>query len=110
MLDSEVFIGELSSVDGETTGTVTSGEITTLGHEVRNNSVERRAFVSVSLLVVSSTERSKVFGTLGSVIFVELENYRLDKTKITYFEFHLSEVLSITGDVHPDNRVGSVSV
>ena len=39
VLVDEVLIGELSSIDGLTTGTVSDGEVTTLGHESRDDSV-----------------------------------------------------------------------
>ena len=40
VLVDEVLIGEFSSVDGLTTGTVSDGEVATLGHESGNDSVE----------------------------------------------------------------------
>ena len=45
VLVNEVFIGEFGTVDRFATCTVASCEVTTLGHEVIDNSVEEIAFV-----------------------------------------------------------------
>ena len=60
MLVDEVLIGELGTIDGETTGSISSGEVTTLCHKVRDDSMEGRALVGVSLIVISSTEKLKL--------------------------------------------------
>lgn len=50
---------------------VTAGEVTTLKHEVRDDSVEGRALVTETLL--ASAESSEVLGGLGDDVVVELE-------------------------------------
>lgn len=48
VLDLEVLIGELLSVDGLATSAVVAGEVTTLKHEVGDHAVESGAFVTVA--------------------------------------------------------------
>jgi hypothetical protein len=67
----EVLIGELVTVDGATTGTVAAGEVTTLEHEVGDDTVEGRALVTLALLTVA--ELSEVLSGLGDNVVVQLE-------------------------------------
>jgi hypothetical protein len=50
---------------------VTTGEVTTLEHEVRDDSVEGRALVTEALL--ASAESAEVLGGLGDDVIVEVE-------------------------------------
>lgn len=68
----EVFVSKLFTVDGLTTGTVTSGEVTTLQHELRNDSVERGSSVTETLF--TGTESSEVFSGLWDNVVVQLED------------------------------------
>ena len=73
VLAVEVLIGELHAVDGLATSAVSSREITTLGHKVRNDSVEGATFVVEGLARLSDTfltsaESSEVFGAPGSIV------------------------------------------
>ena len=55
---------------------VAAGEVTTLEHELRDNTVEGRALVSQDLATVvgvALAELSKVLGSSGDDIVVELE-------------------------------------
>ena len=45
VLDSEVLISEFFSIDGLSSSTVAGGEISTLSHELSNDSVESATFV-----------------------------------------------------------------
>ena len=68
----EVLIGELHAVDGLATSTVSGGEITTLGHEAGDDSVEGATLVVEGLAglanaLLTSAESSKVLGALGGV-------------------------------------------
>ena len=40
VFELEVLIWELSSVDGDTAGAIATGEVTTLGHELVNDTME----------------------------------------------------------------------
>ncbi|KAH3665063.1 hypothetical protein OGATHE_003878 [Ogataea polymorpha] len=62
----EVLVRELGAVDALATGTVEVGEVSTLQHEVWNDSVEDGALVAKALL--SSAQGSEVFGSLWNVI------------------------------------------
>eukprot|EP00538_Stauroneis_constricta_P007049 CAMPEP_0119545972 /NCGR_PEP_ID=MMETSP1352-20130426/570_1 /TAXON_ID=265584 /ORGANISM="Stauroneis constricta, Strain CCMP1120" /LENGTH=213 /DNA_ID=CAMNT_0007590611 /DNA_START=130 /DNA_END=771 /DNA_ORIENTATION=- len=62
VLELEVFIGELSSVDGLSSGSVVVGEITSLAHESWDDAVEDGSSVSVSVL--AGAELTEVFGSL----------------------------------------------
>lgn len=49
MLQGEVLILEFRSIDGFSTSAVVIGEITTLAHEIGDDTVESGSFVAVSL-------------------------------------------------------------
>jgi len=72
VLELEVLVSELLTVDGLSSGTVTLGEVTSLEHEFRDNSVEGRS--SVSETVLSSAELTEVTSGLGDNIVVKLED------------------------------------
>lgn len=72
VLLAKVFIGEFFTVNGLTTGTVTSGEVTTLQHELRDNSVEVRTGVTVTFF--TSTKGSEVFSSLWDNVVVQFED------------------------------------
>ena len=48
-------------------------EVTALGHEILDHSVEGAALVRVLLLVVASTKRSEVLSGLWHIIRIELK-------------------------------------
>lgn len=63
VLELEVLIGELVTVDGLSTGTVSVGEVTTLQHEVGDDSVEGRSGVAETLF--TGAQGSEVGGGLS---------------------------------------------
>lgn len=71
MLELEVLVSELLSVDGFSTSSVEVGEVTSLEHELWDNSVEDRSLVSESLL--SSAESSEVLSGLRNDVWSKLE-------------------------------------
>lgn len=79
----EVLVGELLTIDGFSTSAITTGEVTTLEHEVGDDSVERRALVAEALL--TSAESTEVLSGLGDLLVVEGE---VDATTL---------VLNVTG-------------
>jgi PIN domain nuclease of toxin-antitoxin system len=72
VLQVEVLISELLSVDGLSTGAVSLGEVATLKHEVGDDTVEGRSLVSVSIL--TSAEFTEVAGGLGDDVIEEFED------------------------------------
>jgi len=66
VLEFKVLILELAAVDGLSSGTVVVGEISTLAHKTRNDTVERRTSEAESLF--SSAKSAEVFGSLGNNI------------------------------------------
>lgn len=62
---------ELFAIDGLATGTIVPGEVTSLEHEVGDDTVEARA--SVSETVLAGGELAEVFGGLGHYVVVQLE-------------------------------------
>ena len=65
MLDVEVLVSELGAIDRLTTGSIASSEISTLGHEARDDAVELAALEVKILATVtfssgSSSERGEV--------------------------------------------------
>jgi hypothetical protein len=75
MLVMEVLVVELFSVsiDALATGAVTFGEVTTLGHEAIDDTVELAALVAEVLSLLASAEYSEVLGSLRSVT-IQLHN------------------------------------
>ena len=63
LLQDEVLISKLVSIDRFSTGTVVVGEISSLAHEVSDDTVETWSGVSESLL--TGTESTKVLSSLG---------------------------------------------
>jgi hypothetical protein len=72
VLELEVLVRELVSVDGLSTGTVVAGEVSTLEHEVGDDTVESRGGVPET--VHSGAELTEVAGSLGDYVVVELED------------------------------------
>jgi len=84
MAELEVLISELFTVDRLSTSTIATSEVTTLEHELRNDTVERRALVGqdlAGLICVSLTELGEVLGSLRDNIIVELE---VDTTLLSF--------------------------
>lgn len=81
----EVLVGELLTIDGFSTSAIATGEVTTLEHEVGDDSVERRALVAEALL--ASAESTEVLSGLGDLLVVEVE---VDATTL---------VLNVTGSI-----------
>lgn len=71
VLELEVFIGKLGTVDRLATSTVAGGEVTTLEHKVRDHTVEVRASIAKALL--TRAEGTEVGCRLGHHIVKELE-------------------------------------
>jgi hypothetical protein len=71
VLPLDLLIAELLAVDGLATSAVATGEVTTLKHEVGDDSVEGRASVAEALL--TSAESAEVLGSLGDYIIEEVE-------------------------------------
>jgi len=67
----EVLICKLLAVDRLATSAITTSEVTTLQHELRDDSVEGRALVTEALL--AGAESTEVLGSLGNYIVVEDE-------------------------------------
>lgn len=106
MLELEVLIGKLLTVDGLASGTlqsgelddlgrksrgltyVTTGEVTTLEHEVGDDSVERGAGIAKALL--ASAEGTEVFSGLGDDIVEQVE---VDAASLGYMETRVSTCL-----------------
>jgi len=76
MFQLEVFVTELLTEDTLATGSVLVGEVTSLAHELGNNSVEWRSFVPETFL--TSAESSEVFTGLGDNVITKFHN---DATK-----------------------------
>jgi len=67
----EVLVRELVSVDRPSTGAVATGEVTTLRHELRDDTVELGAGVAEALL--AGAQSTEVLGGRGDDLVVELE-------------------------------------
>lgn len=62
MFEGEVLVGELLTVDALASGAVLLGEVTTLEHELRNDTVEWGAGVAETLL--AGAESAEVLSSL----------------------------------------------
>ena len=71
----EVLISELLAVDGLSTGAVSTSEITTLKHELRDDTVERGALVAEALL--TGAQSAEVLSGLGNIHLEEVEDATL---------------------------------
>lgn len=73
MLDLEVLIGELLAVDRLATSAVATGEVTTLEHELRDDTVEGRTPVTEGVSLGVGAQLLEVLGGLGDDVVVEGE-------------------------------------
>lgn len=71
MLQGEVFIFEFIAIDGFATGTIVVCKITSLTHEVWNDTMESGSFVSETLF--ASAQCTEVFASLWYYIRTELQ-------------------------------------
>lgn len=71
VLSDEVFVGKFLAVDRFSSGTVLSGEVTTLAHETWNDSVEWTAFVAHTFF--SGAESSEVLNSFWYSVVVHVE-------------------------------------
>jgi hypothetical protein len=83
VLNFEVLISEFVAIDGKATSTISSSEITTLGHEAINDSVDGTALVVVFVFVVTTAQGSEVFCRFGSVICIKLNQILVLENKLT---------------------------
>jgi len=83
----EVLVLELLAVDGLSTSSIMLGEVTSLKHEVGDDTVEAGAGIPVTVL--AGAELTEVPGGLGNILVVELEG---DATGI----------LAVNGDIEVD--------
>ena len=98
--DVEVLVLELHAIDGLATGTVASGEITSLSHELSDNAMERGALVveglsTLSYSLLSSAEGTEVLSSLGGLVSVELHG-------------DAAGILTTDGHVEENSRVGHI--
>jgi len=84
MLEGEVLISKLLTIDGLSTSSIVFGEVSSLNHEVGNDPMESGSLESESLL--AGTESSEVLSRLGDDI-------------TSQFHDNPAEGLSIGGDI-----------
>jgi len=73
VLQLEVLVGELLSVDGATASAIVAGEVTALEHEVGNDTVESAVLVVLSI-GCALADFGKVLGSLGDSVIEEDES------------------------------------
>ena len=99
---SEVLICELHAVDGLASGTISSGEISTLSHEIFDDAMEWRSLVVKFLsqfahALLASAERSEVLGSLGHLVSEQLND---DSASILTIDGDVEENVWVTHDVN----------
>jgi len=72
--DVEVFIWEFSSVDRYSSCAVSCCEISSLGHEILNHTMEMASLVSKLFGVVTCAQAAEVFSSFRGFISVELQD------------------------------------
>lgn len=72
MLQNKVLICKLVSIDRSSASSIVIGKVSTLAHKAWDNSVEARAFVTISIF--SSAQLKKVFTGLWTNIKSQLNN------------------------------------
>jgi hypothetical protein len=94
VLELEVLVLEAIAVDGLATSAVTLGEVTTLDHKVLDDTVERRALVTETLL--AGSQSAEVLSGLGDSLAVETH----DNTTKRLLVFALDNVeVDLVGDL-----------
>ena len=71
MLQTEVLVLKLVAIDGLPSGSISSGEVSSLTHEVGDDAVEAGALVAEALL--SSAQGTEVLSSLGDHVITELK-------------------------------------
>jgi hypothetical protein len=76
VLEGEVLVGELFTVDGLTAGAVAAGEVTTLTHEIVNDTMEGGALevkglAALAHALLAGAEAAEIFGGLGDHVRAE---------------------------------------
>ena len=74
VLQGEVLVSELLTVDGLATGSVSSGEVTTLAHESGDDTVEGGSLEGKVSSLLASAESAEVLSGLGDNVSAELHN------------------------------------
>ena len=97
VLVDEVLISELSTIDGLTTDARAVSEITSLEHELGDNSVENRVLEvqrlsTLSHSLLSSAKSSEVLGSLGDAIGVQFHD---DSSSGLITDGHVEENLGV---------------
>jgi len=92
VLQLEVLISKLLTIDRLTTSAVMVGEVTTLEHELGDDAVEGAVLVGQTAALLASAEGTEVLGSLGNHISVQLKS-------------DAAELGTVGGDVKEDSRV-----
>lgn len=79
MLQGEVFVFEFVAIDGFATGTIVMCKITSLTHEIWNDTMESGSFVSESFF--TSAQRTEVFTSLWYYVRTELQKKREEEIR-----------------------------
>ena len=108
VLEGKVLVIELSAEDGLTTGTVSLGEVTTLGHEAWNDSVELGALVAegntrAGAATEATGESGEVLGSPGHGVTVHAED---DASSILAIDLNVEEDLLGDGIGGTDGNLG----
>jgi hypothetical protein len=97
----------LTSIDGLAAGTIASGEVTTLAHELGNHSMKLAVLVAEALL--TSAKSTEVLSSLGDGVGVQLKgNATLRLASNVEVEEHLGVLAghSASGRSHASAREG----
>jgi hypothetical protein len=98
VLQLEVLVGELGSVDGLASGAVMVGEIASLAHEIGNDSVERAALVAESFF--AGAQSAEVLGRFRNDVGSEFHGDPTDGSavgghvEVHAGQSHFSKVIS----------------
>lgn len=80
MLQLEILISELAAIDGLATSAIVVGEVSTLAHEVGDDTVENATLVTETLF--SCAESTEVFSSFGHNITPQLKEKKYRKMRM----------------------------
>ena len=77
MLHSKVFVGDSVTVNGLTSGSISSSNITALNHKMRNDAMENRSLVmqrhsALSDSLLSGAQATEILCSFGNYVSAEL--------------------------------------
>lgn len=110
MSQDEVLVVESASVDALSTAAITSGEVSTLAHELLDHSVESRALVVQGLArlahtLLSSAQSTEVLGSSwNNISSVSMDYCKFNQELITQPQDHFNSTSRAATNAHVEEH------